>query len=365
MTDSVEEVPRSRPLDYAFDSGHVKHPVVSVVVTNYNYAAYIEACLASIAAQTYRHFQCVVVDDASTDRSVEAIERFVVGDVAAGQFRLVRHTDNEGQMVAFQTGLQHTDGSFVVFVDADDLLFPDFLETHLKAHLNSARPAAFTNSEQLQISADGQLLTGTQAMSGTPELRAGRSFEGHQWLFSPADRLQLRQTELPLQYYGPRIVAPDGWIWSTTSAAMFRRAVLGMVMSPESRCLRICADRYLFNFSHALGGSLIIRTVHGCYRRHASNAFSDNPVVGGESFLGDNRKDPSNEANALIFQHVLGHRDRFCRLVGRDSTVWLLRHFGPVGMLTKVMLAARTWYRSRTASASPAPAIAPVRDSSV
>ena len=86
---------------------------------------------------------------------------------------------------------------------------------------------------------------------------------------------------------------------------MFRRAVLDVILSPESRCLRICADRYLFNFSHAVGGSLIIRTVHGCYRRHATNGFSSNPVVGGDSFLGDNSKDPAAVANALIFQHVL------------------------------------------------------------
>ena len=72
-------------------------------------------------------------------------------------------------------------GPFVVFVDADDLLFPDFLETHLKAHLNSARMAALTNSEFLQISADGQVLSGIQGISGTPELRASRSLDGHDW----------------------------------------------------------------------------------------------------------------------------------------------------------------------------------------
>lgn len=355
MTPRAKESP-DVVLESVLDPGQVKHPTVSVIVTCFNYASYIEACLRSIAAQSYPHFECIVVDDGSTDGSPAIVERFIAGQLATGHFRLVRHAHNEGQMAAFQTGLSHSDGTFVVFVDADDLLFPDFIDTHLRAHLNSARPAAFTNSELLQISADGQLLTGIQAMSGMPDLRASRPFDGHEWTFSATAGLTLRQVDLPLKYYGPREVGATGWIWSTTSAAMFRRDVLAVILSTESRRLRICADRYLFNFSHAIGGSLIIRTVHGCYRRHGMNGFSRNPIVGGESFLGDNRKDPASLANALIFQHVLQHYERFCQLLGRDSTIWLLRHFGPPGRLAKLVLGAKTWYRKRTLGRSPASA---------
>ena len=194
---------RPTQLRYVFDSAQVKPPLVSVIVTSFNYVPYIEACLSSIAAQSYRHFECIVVDDASTDGSVEVIDRFIHSDLAAGKFRLHRHSENEGQMAAFQTGLQHRDGTFVVFVDADDLLFPDFLETHLKAHLNSARLAAFTNSELLQISADGQVLSGIQGISGTPELRSRRSSDGHKWSLSTAPGFALEQPQLPSTYVGP------------------------------------------------------------------------------------------------------------------------------------------------------------------
>jgi len=339
-------------LEYAFDRGQVAHPVVSVIVTNFNYTPYVEQCLRSIAAQSYRHFECVVVDDASTDDSVAVIERFSASALAAGHFRLVRHAQNDGQMAAFQTGLEQTRGSFVVFVDADDLLFPDFIETHLKAHLNSARVAAFTCSELMQIASDGQVLSGIQGLAGTPELRSSRCNDGHQWTFSPTGGLAFQQSQLPMKYYGPWEVGPTAWIWSTTSATMFRRAVLDVIMSPESRCLRISADRYLFNFSHGIGGSLLIRTVHGCYRRHGANWFSGNPVIGGDSFLGDLRKDPAGVANVLIFRHVLQHYDQFCRLLGRSFTIGLLRHFGPRKRLEKLILAARTWYRMKRAGLS-------------
>ena len=362
MSASNKEERKQGVLESVLDPRRIKHPVVSVIVTSFNYAPYIEACLDSIAVQSYRHFECVVVDDSSTDDSAAIVERFIASELAAGKFRLVRHARNEGQMAAFQTGLAHTDGSFVVFVDADDLLFPDFVEAHLKAHLNSARPAAFTNSELLQIGPDGQLLTGIQAMSGTPDLRASRSFDGHDWVFSPTKGPTLRQTDLPMKYYGPHEVGAKGWIWSTTSASMFRRAVLDVILSPESRCLRICADRYLFNFSHAVGGSLIIRTVHGCYRRHARNGFSSNPVVGGESFLGDNRKDPNAVTKALISQHVLGHFEEFCRLLGRESSMWLLRHFGPTGILVKAMMFIKARYQMRGMGRQKSSTPSPERD---
>lgn len=330
-------------LEYLFQTSQVKHPTVSVIVTCHNYAAYIESCLNSIARQSYRHFECLIVDDHSTDDSVRVIERFIASDVAAGQFRLVRHQRNEGQMAAFETGLEHTGGSFVTFVDADDLLFPDFLDAHLRAHLNSARLAAVTSSELLQIASDGQVLAGLQGIAGTPALRTTRGSDYYDWRFSSDEALGFRQVELPLTYVGPWEIKATGWIWSTTSAAMFRRAALDLIMSPAARCMRISADRYLLNFSHSLGGSLLIRSVHGCYRRHGANGYAMNPLVGGTAFLGDLRRDPAGVANDLIFQHVLRNFAGFRRLVGRHFTIGLLRRFGPRNPLAKLRLAAATW----------------------
>jgi glycosyltransferase involved in cell wall biosynthesis len=333
---------RTTQLRSVFDSTWVKPPLVSVIVTSFNYAPYIEACLSSIARQSYRHFVCVVVDDVSSDGSVEVIDRFIHSDLAAGKFRLQRHSENEGQMAAFQTGLQYTDGPFVVFVDADDLLFPEFLETHLKAHLNSARLAAFTNSELLQISADGQVLSGIQGISGTPSLRSSRAPDGHKWSLSTASEFALEQPLLPVTYLGTWDICSTDWIWSTTSATMFRRAVLDVIMSPESRCLRISADRYIFNFSHGIGGSLLIPSVHGCYRRHGINGFGANPVLGGDTFLGDNRKDPIRLVNVLIFEDILRKFELFCSLFGRSHTIRLLIYFRPRGLRDKLKLALTT-----------------------
>ena len=233
-------------------------------------------------------------------------------------------------MAAFQTGLQHSDGPFVVFVDADDLLFPDFLETHLKAHLNSARLAAVTSSELLQISADGQVLSGIQGISGKRGLRASRSSDGHKWSLSTTRRFALEQPQLPLTYVGPWEVGSTGWIWSTTSAAMFRRAVLDLIMSPESRCLRISADRYVFNFSHSLGGSLLIPTCMALSPPRHKRLWCP-PGARRPGLLGDNQKDPAYLANVLIFQRILRHFDLLRSLFGRSYAIRMLIRFGPRG----------------------------------
>jgi hypothetical protein len=77
-----------------------------------------------------------------------------------------------------------------------------------------------------------------------------------------------------------------GWIWSSTSGMMFRRASLDIIRPAHPERLRICADRYLANGSHMLGGTVRIERSLGCYRLHGGNEFSRNTLLGGRSSLG-------------------------------------------------------------------------------
>lgn len=307
---------------------HLKRPLVSVIVTCFNYADYIETCLRSVREQTYGEFECVIVDDISTDSSVEVVERFIGAD-ASSRFRLVRHTENQGQMAALQTGLQHTRGRFVVFVDADDMLLPHFLEVHVAAHLNGLYDAAFTNSDQFQIGPDGEVLSATYM---SMRKHRGDPFQigPEQWQ-SNLDGGAPPRFHLPigqLAYHRPTQINGSNWIWSTTSAAMFRRDVLNLIMSPECRTLRICADYYLFHFAHALGGTLIIPAVCGCYRRHGNNGFSTNPIIGGLTSSGIMGAGLTEQIRALCFRHLVANFDRFHALFGNERMTWLLQHFG-------------------------------------
>jgi CDP-glycerol glycerophosphotransferase len=96
-------------------------PRITAVVAAYNVEAYLEECLRSIAAQTVRDLQVVVVDDGSTDGSSAIARRFADAD---RRFELVRQ-DNAGLGAARNAGLAVARGEFLAFVDGDDKLPAD------------------------------------------------------------------------------------------------------------------------------------------------------------------------------------------------------------------------------------------------
>jgi len=102
-------------------------PAVSVIVTSYNYGRYVGAALASVRNQTVGDVECIVVDDGSTDNSIEVIESFLDDT----RFRLIR-LENGGVSRARNVGLSAAHGRFVAFLDADDVWQPTKLERQLR-----------------------------------------------------------------------------------------------------------------------------------------------------------------------------------------------------------------------------------------
>jgi len=100
---------------------------VSVIIPAYNVAGFIEACLASVQAQSLETWECIVVDDGSQDGTAER--------VAAAPDRRVRlmRQPNQGVSAARNAGLAAARGRHVMFLDGDDLLHPTALERLLSA----------------------------------------------------------------------------------------------------------------------------------------------------------------------------------------------------------------------------------------
>src|SRR5213595_3267170 len=94
------------------------HPLVSIVIPTFNYGHFIRQALESVLEQTYGNWECIVVDDGSTDDTSQ-----VVAEVAAvcKKIRYVRQ-ENQGQPAAMNTGLRLCDGEYIQILDADDLL---------------------------------------------------------------------------------------------------------------------------------------------------------------------------------------------------------------------------------------------------
>lgn len=97
--------------------------MISVIVPIYNVSKYLGDCLQSILLQDYNDFEVLCVNDGSTDDSAEIVKRFEELDK---RFKLFQQS-NSGVSVARNLGLDYAQGEYVCFVDADDMIAPNFL----------------------------------------------------------------------------------------------------------------------------------------------------------------------------------------------------------------------------------------------
>ena len=100
-----------------------RRPEVSVIIPVHNLERYIDACLASVEAQTFGDFEAVVVDDGSTDGSLRLVRSRAERDARI----VVVATPNRGVARARETGLAKARGRYVCFLDGDDRWEPDML----------------------------------------------------------------------------------------------------------------------------------------------------------------------------------------------------------------------------------------------
>jgi len=112
-------------------------PAVSIIIPAYNAAWSIGRTLASLRAQTLAEFECVIVDDGSTDETASLVEDCIAGDP---RFRLIRQ-ENAGVAAARNRGLREVGGRYVANLDADDMWRPQFLSRVVEG-LECAGPAA-------------------------------------------------------------------------------------------------------------------------------------------------------------------------------------------------------------------------------
>lgn len=98
-------------------------PVISIIVPIYNVAKYLREALESIKTQTFENWECIIVNDGSTDGSEEIALEFVNAD---NRFRIINQ-ENSGVSKARNTGLEASRGKFIAFVDADDWIDKNYL----------------------------------------------------------------------------------------------------------------------------------------------------------------------------------------------------------------------------------------------
>ena len=99
--------------------------MISIIIPTYNRAAIISATLDSVIDQDYKDWECVVVDDFSTDNTEDIIKQYAAKDK---RVRYLKNERQKGAQGARNTGLHHSKSEWVLFFDSDNLMHPDFLQ---------------------------------------------------------------------------------------------------------------------------------------------------------------------------------------------------------------------------------------------
>lgn len=216
----------------------------AVIVTNYNYRAFVAEAVDSALAQTRAPARVVIVDDGSTDGSPEILRERYGHDP---RVTLV-FGENGGQLVAFQRGLAVADEDVACFLDADDLWEPDYLQQ--VARILDARPEVdFVFSDIVRF--------------GDEQRRVGDASH-----------------EIDYGYTAIATYALAHWYGGPTSALCVRTAMARDCVDlppPLAKRWRLCADAALVYGASVLGGrKVFLPTGAVRYRVHGNNGWWSN-----------------------------------------------------------------------------------------
>lgn len=118
----------------------IDYGLVSIIMPNYNSSCFIKQTIDSVIVQTYENWELIIVDDCSTDNSLEIICRY-----EDPRIRIIKNTENCGAAVSRNKAIEVANGRWIAFLDSDDLWNKNKLLKHIKFMLEEQAAFSFTN----------------------------------------------------------------------------------------------------------------------------------------------------------------------------------------------------------------------------
>lgn len=126
-------------------------PLVSVIIPNFNYLSYIDRCMESVLNQDYQNIEIIVVDDGSTDGSVEFLKSLT------GNLRVIQQS-NQGVAAARNRGFFEAKGEYIAFLDSDDYWDTSKISKQIRAIKKTGADLVYSGINL--VAPDGTTLTG-------------------------------------------------------------------------------------------------------------------------------------------------------------------------------------------------------------
>ncbi len=284
----------------------LKLPLVSFIVTSYNYEKFLYQTLESIKNQSYKNLEIIIVDDNSGDNSVKVAEDFIAQNQDL-RVILLTNEQNLGQLGSMLHGLRYANGQFVSFIDSDDMLLEDYAKVHIQTHLQTS--VAFTSCRIVEIGENDEVHTFNSISSPKCE--------------NLKDLFETENAEFKIlkhKRFG-------GWYWSPNSSAMYRKAAIEELLEYKNADKwRICPDKFVMNYAHLIGGSAVIFTPLLGYRRHNGNAGNCSLVTGNKKLISDKTTAINIQNNLKIRPEVIKFLWQQRNIKGYRNTLKLISY---------------------------------------
>ena len=212
---------------------------VSIIVPVYNASAFIKNCIDSVKSQTMTEgVECILIDDCSTDNTLEKIQSIINGDVNGNvNFFLLRQERNQGPSAARNRGIREAKGEYVFFLDADDTISPDCIESlyglakqydadYVQGKYQTSCEHEGLEVQKVQEVQDASLVQKRElpsALSDRKEIK--RLLLNHNKIqFTPHNRLVRRQMLIDNNlFFNEQIKVREDFLWMTFVAKYVKR----------------------------------------------------------------------------------------------------------------------------------------------
>ena len=232
-------------------------PTVTIVITNYNYSSFLPKAIDSALAQKFKNIEIIVVDDASTDNSLEVLSTY------KDMVSLFVHQENAGQAAAFNTGVKSSDGDIICFLDADDSLHENKVDEIIKKFKSGPWGMVFNDLEVIDPSNQGRNLRFSKIHGKPP----------------------------PEGIYFPTIIKERySACFVPTSAISITREVADVIFPLNTQGWEICADNQLSFAAACIAPVGYIDKALGTYLIHGSNQYAPSSAARSEK----------NEARSIV-----------------------------------------------------------------
>ncbi len=138
--------------------------LVSIITPSYNTGNFVASTIQSVLDQTYQNWEMLIIDDFSTDNSVEIIKSF-----NDSRIKLFVNNSNKGAAISRNYALKQAKGKWIAFLDSDDIWEPDKLEKQIKFMKRNNYNFSYTNYIEIDENSEpiGKLITGPKVLTKT------------------------------------------------------------------------------------------------------------------------------------------------------------------------------------------------------